>query len=239
MKNYRHPATVHPTGNLSVDFGHSAEDYDLNVAPFLPEDLNSRIVDIGCGWGQFLWWLHTRGYQSIEGVDLGAEQVQACQSLGLTATQVTDSTEYLLGRAAQFDLITMHHIIEHLEVPQALQLLRAAYYALRPGGRIIVQTPNMNATSASFSRYIELTHVTGYTDCSLDEALLLAGFTDVRIRGNKTAFHFNPRRLLWLALQRTSRLLWRAMLFAEMGSDTSRILTKNLYAVGIRPGLTK
>lgn len=239
MEEYRHPATVHPTGDLSVDFGAAAEDYDLNVAPLLPDDLDSRIVDVGCGWGQFLWWLRRQGYRSIEGIDLGVEQVQACQGIGLTTTQVGDSAEYLRARPAQFDVITMHHIIEHLEMSDGLELLRAAYSALRPNGRIIVQTPNMNATSANFTRYIELTHVTGFTDCSLDEALLLAGFTDVKIRGNKTAFRFTPRRLLWLALQSTSRMLWRAMLFAELGSGMSRILAKNIYAVGTRPRADK
>lgn len=60
-----------------------------------------------------------------------------------------------------------------------------------------------------------------------------------KVTGNKTGLNFRPRRLLWLALQKGSRLLWRAMLFAELGSNTSRILTKNLYAVGMRPGSDK
>lgn len=126
----------------------------------------------------------------------------------------------------------MHHMIEHLETFQGLALLRAAHTSLRENGRIVVQTPNMNATSANFSRYIELTHVTGYTDSSLAEALHLAGFNNVLVFGNRTAFRWQPRRLLWKALQWTSRTLWRAMLLAELGSDAPRTLSKNLYAIG-------
>jgi hypothetical protein len=126
----------------------------------------------------------------------------------------------------------MHHIIEHIEPFQGLALLRSAYDSLRKNGRIIVQTPNMNATSANFSRYIEITHVTGYTDSSLAEALQLSGFKHISVYGNRTGFRWQPKRLAWLGLQKASRFLWRLMLFAELGSDAPRTLTKNLYAVG-------
>lgn len=234
MNQYQHPPTFRATGDLSGDFRHAAEDYDVNVAPLLPTDLGSRILDVGCGWGQFLWWLRQRGYRAIEGIDLGEDQVRNCNELGITVEQTTDSAEYLAARREQFDVITMHHIIEHVEPSLGLDLLRAAYSALRPGGRVIVQTPNMNATSSNFSRYIELTHVTGFTDSSLAEALAVAGFVGVRVYGNKTPFGWSPKRIIWLGLQRASRLLWRTMLFAELGSDAPRILTKNIYGVGER-----
>lgn len=234
MERYQHPPTFRATGDLSSDFRHAAEDYDVNVAPYLPADRNSRILDVGCGWGQFLWWLRERGYRTIEGIDLGKDQVRSCEDMGLAAQQTKDSTDFLNARPSEFDVITMHHIIEHVDPEKGLDLLRAAYSALRPGGRVVVQTPNMNATSSNFSRYIELTHVTGFTDSSLAEALQVSGFEKIRVYGNKTPFHWSPRRITWLAVQRASRLLWRTMLFAELGSDAPSILTKNLYAVGYR-----
>lgn len=234
MKEYQHPPTFQATGDLTADFQYAVEDYDLNLAPLLPSNLDSRVMDVGCGWGQSLWWMRARGYRSLEGIDLGEEQVQFCRGLGLTAEQVKDSAEYLRARPDQYDLITMHHIIEHLDAPDGVELLRAAYSALRPEGRVIVQTPNMNATSANFTRHIELTHVTGFTDWSLDEALRVAGFVNTRVYGNQTPFRWTPRRLTWLALQRASRFLWRAMLIAELGSGAPTVLTKNIYGVGDR-----
>jgi trans-aconitate methyltransferase len=234
MEEYQHPPTFRSTGDLAADFRHSLEDYDVNAAPLLPEDHSARIVDVGCGWGQFLWWLGSRGYTRAEGIDTGAEQVRYCQSLGLRAEHVADSAAFLRDRPAQYDLITMNHIIEHVDGPAGLELLRAAHGSLRPGGRVMVQTPNMNATSASYARYVEMTHVTGYTDNSLGEALYMAGFVNVRVVGNKTKLRLAPRRVLWLMLQFASRLLWRAMLLAELGSDAPRILSKNLYAVADR-----
>jgi len=232
MSEYQHPPTFSPDGGIDANLRYATEDYDLNVLPHLPRDLSARIIDVGCGWGQFLVWLRRCGYQSVQGIDLGSEQVAHCRTLELQTEQVDDSATFLEARPGEYDVITMHHIIEHVDPFQGLKLVQAAYRALRSNGRIIVQTPNMNATSANFSRYIELTHVTGYTDSSLAEALQLAGFANVAVYGNRTAFHWHPRRLAWLALQRVSRFFWRAMLFAELGSDAPRTLTKNIYAVG-------
>ena len=234
--NYQHPPTFAVSGDTSAHFAHAAEDYELNVLAHLPADLSAGIIDVGCGWGQFLSWLRSRGYTSIQGIDVGAQQVDQCRKLGLVAAQVTDSAAFLATLPQQFDLVTMHHIIEHVEPFRGLALLRAAYDSLRDNGRIIVQTPNMNATSANFSRYIELTHVTGYTDSSLAEALQLAGFKDIVVYGNRTGFRWHPKRLAWLGLQKISRLLWRLMLFAELGSDAPRTLAKNLYAIGTKSG---
>jgi SAM-dependent methyltransferase len=234
MEDYQHPPTFCSTGDISADFQHTAEDYDLNVAPYLPQNRNSRIIDVGCGWGQFLWWIRNRGYRAAEGIDLGSVQVQQCRTLGLEAQQVTDSASFLKERPGQYDVVTMHHIIEHMDAPTGLNLLRAAHHSLPPGGRIIVQTPNMSAISAGYLRHIEMTHVTGYADSSLGEALLMAGFHNVIIFGNKTPFRLSPRRLLWLGLQAASRLVWRTMLFAELGTDAPRILQKNLYAIADR-----
>lgn len=232
MSDYQHPPTFAMDGGMAANVRYATEDYDLNVLPHLPRNLSASIIDVGCGWGQFLLWLQGHGYESIQGVDLGAEQITHCRTLGLAVEQVTDSAAFLEARPAQFDVVTMHHIIEHVDPFQGLALVRAAHQSLRLNGLIIVQTPNMSATSANFSRYIELTHVTGYTDSSVAEALQLAGFANVAVFGNRTGFHWHPKRLAWLGLQQLSRLLWRAMLFAELGSDAPRTLTKNLYAIG-------
>ena len=231
---YQHPITYLPTGNVEADFKHALEGYDATLNNFLPADKSAEILDVGCGWGQFLWWLKGKGYTRARGVDIGSDQERHCRSIGLTVSRVDDSTAYLHDNADAFDLITLHHIIEHLETREGLELLRAAHKALRPGGRIIVQTPNMSAPSAGFSRYIEITHVTGYTESSLGEILQMAGFKVSDVLGNKTPFRFSPRRMLWVVMQKFSRQLWRLMLMSDLGTDTPRVLEKNLFAVGIK-----
>jgi hypothetical protein len=117
-----------------------------------------------------------------------------------------------------------------------LEMLKAIYNSLRPGGIAIIQTPNMSAISAGFSRFIEITHVTGFTESSLHEALLLSGFAQAAIFGSRTPLRFTPKRLMWISLQSCLRTLWRVALVSELGTDAPRILTKNLYAVASRDG---
>jgi SAM-dependent methyltransferase len=236
MSAYQHPITFQPSGNLDQDYQFAFADYETNLARHLPADRNAKILDIGCGWGQFLSWLRAKHFTNLEGIDLGSDQVEHCRSLGLNASRAIDSVSYLNERAETYDLVTLHHVIEHVPPAQGLDLLKAIHRSLRPGGIAIIQTPNMSAVSAGFSRYIEMTHVTGYAESSLHEALLLAGFVRVSIFGSRTPLKLTPKRVLWLGLQSCVRLLWRVVLFSELGSDTPRVLAKNLYAVARREG---
>jgi 2-polyprenyl-3-methyl-5-hydroxy-6-metoxy-1,4-benzoquinol methylase len=233
MNHYQHPVTFKPTENVSLDFRHTVENYETNLSDLLPKDPAARILDVGCGWGQFLWWLRSKGYTAAQGIDASAQQVSYCQSLGLQVTQVADAVHFMNLHEARFELVTLHHVIEHLDFNTGMALLVAIRRSLRPRARVIVQTPNMSSFAGLFSRYIEVTHVTGFTENSLAEALELAAFKDIRVFGGQNPVHLRPRRLVWLGLQATTRFVWRMMLFAELGIDRPRILHKNLYATGV------
>lgn len=234
VNSYQHPITFSLSGNLAQDYKNAFEDYDLNLLPYLPSHKSARIIDVGCGWGQFLSWLRSKGYSQVEGVDMGAAQIEHCHSIGLDVQRASDSTRFLTQRSETYDMVTLHHVIEHLPPEPAIDLLRAIFESLRPGGTAIVQTPNMSAICAGVSRHVEMTHVNGFAETSLHEALLAANFNGIRVFGNTTPFHFAPKRVVWRLLQASSRLIWRMMLLSELGSDTPRILTKNLYAVAYK-----
>ena len=234
MNAHQHPVTFQPSGNLVQDYQFAFEDYETNVAAHLPLDRNAKILDIGCGWGQFLIWLKVKNYSNLEGIDVGADQIEHCRSIGINASRAPDSTLYLNERVETYDVVTLHHVIEHLPPDRGLDLLKAICRSLRPGGVAIIQTPNMSAISAGFSRFVEITHVTGYTESNLHEALLLAGFAQASIFGSRTPLKLTPKRLAWIGLQSCLRVVWRIALFSELGSDTPRVLTKNLYAVARR-----
>jgi len=175
MKPYQHPITFKSSGNLALDYQFAFADYETNLTPYLPADRAAKILDIGCGWGQFLSWLKQKNFHNLEGIDVGADQIEHCRSIGLNASCATDSLLFLREKSETYDFITLHHVIEHMPPTIGIELLKAICHSLRPGGTAIIQTPNMSSISAGFSRFIEVTHVTGYTDSSLHEALLLGG----------------------------------------------------------------
>ena len=49
------------------------------IRKHLPQDRNTRILDLGCGYGALLYWLQQAGYRNLEGIDRSAEQVATQQ----------------------------------------------------------------------------------------------------------------------------------------------------------------
>src|SRR5262249_7798136 len=104
---------------------------------FAPE---SRVVDVGCGRGEFLELLKERGSRGI-GIDADASMVELVQSKGLEAIRA-DGLDYLRDNPGEFDGVFAAHLIEHMAPDPLVELVKAASAALRDGGRLIVVSPN-------------------------------------------------------------------------------------------------
>jgi SAM-dependent methyltransferase len=119
----------------------------------------SRVVDIGCGRGE---WLELLGMQGIRaaGIDLNGEMVQTCRERGLDA-ECTDAIAYLMQQPeGSLAAVTGFHIIEHLPFDQLVALYDAALRALHPDGVIIFETPNPeNISVGACSFYYDPTHL--------------------------------------------------------------------------------
>ncbi len=102
--------------------------------PFVPGGL---VLDVGCGAGNQLELLQRAGWRTM-GVDFDERAVAVARSRGLDVV-VGD-----LGSAGfpkgHFDAVTMIHVIEH--VPDPFETLVGARGILKPGGRLLVITPN-------------------------------------------------------------------------------------------------
>ncbi|ERP30718.1 hypothetical protein CALK_2461 [Chitinivibrio alkaliphilus ACht1] len=70
----------------------------------------------------------------------------------------------------------MNDVFEHIPVDEAENMLSLLKNALVPGGTLVLRVPNMSNILGAYSRFIDITHVTGYTEESLQQLLTLAGF---------------------------------------------------------------
>jgi len=104
-------------------------------------DGERRILDVGCGNGRFLGLLRDFGCPAWElvGIDLDADAVASCRAQGFDAH--VGRVEDLQAGEPRFDAVIMLQLIEHVEDPAAV--CRSVHALLRPGGRFVVETPNL------------------------------------------------------------------------------------------------
>lgn len=99
-----------------------------------------RMLDVGCGNGRFLRKMAALGW-ACEGVDFSETAVALCRAAGLNVRRGDLSSAGFDD--ASFDLVTARHVIEH--VPDPTAFVRQAARVLKPGGRLLIQTPNSAA----------------------------------------------------------------------------------------------
>lgn len=127
-----------------------------------------RTLDVGCGNGRNLAAL---GRGSV-GVDHNPHLVRTTRELGLEA-YTTDEffADASLSAPGAFDAILASHLIEHLRYDEALDVMRQYLPCVRPGGRILLITPQerghaSDPTHVAFSDFAVLRRLTA--DLGLD-----------------------------------------------------------------------
>ncbi|MGH9535732.1 MAG: class I SAM-dependent methyltransferase [Terriglobales bacterium] len=99
-----------------------------------------RLLDVGCGRGDFLLGMRACGWQ-VTGLDVSARAVALAQARGL---EVAAGTIERAGWAAgTFAAITFLDSFEHGDQPRAM--LAAAGRLLAPGGELLIRFPNFGS----------------------------------------------------------------------------------------------
>jgi SAM-dependent methyltransferase len=142
---------------------------------------------------------------------------------------VGDLLAFLRARPQRFDLLTGLDIVEHFTKDEVLEFLDACRGALRPGGRLVLQTPNGESPFGGAVRYGDFTHETCFTPALLAQLLELTGFTAVECRECHPVAR-GVVSLLRIALWRVIRQLLRLWNLAETGSAGSGVLTRVFLA---------
>ena len=121
-------------------------------------DESSRVLDVGCGRGEWLELLYEQGFMA-EGVDSNRVLVQSCKERGLKVVE-QDLFDYLRQVPdATLGAVTGFHIIEHLPIEGLVKLLNESLRVLQPGGAVIFETPNpQNVLVGSCNFYFDPTH---------------------------------------------------------------------------------
>ncbi|MBF0491223.1 MAG: class I SAM-dependent methyltransferase [Deltaproteobacteria bacterium] len=206
--------------------------FEKFLLPHLPHDKKSKIIEIGCGYGRYLKALKENGFTELLGIDISEEQVvYAKEKLGLDDIFLADAFSFLEDKTSVYDTIIACDILEHIDLEDSINLLRACFVALKTGGVLLIQVPNA-ICPISVHTYGDITHKRAYTLSSLRQSLLLSGFSP-----NFSFFELPPyvhgpismiRRLLWNFLVKPCI---KAYMLIANGDSMGGIYSANLLCV--------
>jgi cyclopropane fatty-acyl-phospholipid synthase-like methyltransferase len=177
--------------NYSASFGDQKTlDVSVQYAQYestyndLPTGRDEAVADLGCGKGEWVGWMNSKGFASLTGVDLSESDLAIAKSSGTPCTWVYDNViSFLESHEAAFDLLHAKDIIEHFTKDELVGFLIAAKRALKPGGKIWLLTFNAQSPLSSHTRYGDFTHEIGLTPSSISQCLRACGFDQISVQG--------------------------------------------------------
>jgi SAM-dependent methyltransferase len=198
-------------------FRRTGLDYLVAFLSALPR---GRFLDLGCGDGQLVEFMQNQGWQA-EGLDFDPAAIENAARRGLRVDVGTLQSKRYPDNS--FEAIVMSHFVEHVHEP--LQLLSECRRILKPGGRLLILTPNAGGWGrrkfAHCWRGLEPPrHLHLFSPQSLRRLLTMAGFKKMTV----TTTMRNAGKILRLS---------RAIQNSSPRSSGTTILAGSATAAGI------
>lgn len=138
-----------------------------------------EVLDLGCGRGEALMVLRAAGLPA-RGVDGSAAMVDACRREGLAVDQNDLFAALEKAPPASLGAVVSFHVIEHLPGESIDRLVRLAWRALKPGGVLLLETPNpLSLVVAARNFWIDPTHRRPVHPETLEHLYRAAGFDPI------------------------------------------------------------
>jgi 2-polyprenyl-3-methyl-5-hydroxy-6-metoxy-1,4-benzoquinol methylase len=190
MKRYRDSYAVFHSGLLGALlyslFPNSGLEFLEEVSQL---EINSRILDVGCGSGYLLTRLADLGFKHLSGIDLYIDQT------------ITDSSKRIFIKKAElkdlpedqtYDVIMLHHSLEHM--PNQHDVFFEIGKRLTSAGVCIIRIPIINLAFEEFrENWVQIDaprHYYLHTEESVSKLVKASGLKVVKVVYDSTEFQF-------------------------------------------------
>ncbi len=120
------------------------QEKERSASQYLDDLPPGRVLDVGCGDGRFLYRMYQAGW-TVAGLDFDPKGIESAKlKYGKYGFELMN-TDLFSARFPDnsFDAVTLGHVIEH--VPDPVAILAEAKRILKPGGRLVAITPNVES----------------------------------------------------------------------------------------------
>jgi len=141
------------------------------------------LLDVGCGSGEYMKIMKQSGWM-VEGVEVDPIACRFAREVNKLLVH-QGVLEEVAFQEASFDAIVMNHVLEHVHDP--IRLLKECYRLVKPGGRVIVITPNITSWGHSKFKHhwrgLEPPrHIHIFSPATIKSSATLAGFQSMEVR---------------------------------------------------------
>jgi len=133
----------------------------------------NKVLDVGCGRGDFSKGFKDLGME-VFGIDYEKSNSEMLKEIKVKVINFENNP--FPFDSETFDFVFSKSVIEHLWTPD--NFIRETYRVLKPGGKIIIMTPDWQSQRHIF--YDDFTHVHPYTQISVKDMLKIYNFQDVK-----------------------------------------------------------
>lgn len=140
-----------------------------------------RLLDVGCSCGYFMEVAASRGFD-VQGVEFSRSAIAAADAN--LRSRIFEGTLDEMPVNGMFDVVSAFDLIEHVQDPRAL--LRRCAGVLKPGGALVISTPD----AGHFLRFVmrsrwpmlqPMQHLFLFSRRALASALRAEGFQEVSV----------------------------------------------------------
>lgn len=241
MKNYRNKIYKYYSTNSGRNLaptlieGLSIREpfYKNIIAKYFPPNKDSKIIEIGCGYGAFQYIIKQAGYTNSIGIDASDEQVSEAKRLGIKNVHLADIGDYLREtKDNSFDVLIAIDVIEHFTKEELSDLIDMFYRVLKKDGIIITHQPNAEGIFSNSIIYGDFTHELAFTRSSISQIFYSSGFKEISFLEDKPLKHSIKsifRLYLWEYLIKP---IYRFALTVESGGvEKEYIFSKNFLSI--------